>query len=161
MINVYGRSASGWSSHDSTGYVFVSIVLHRVLGALYLCDEVALNIWVQFLEQVARDFCAILPQMLLLQEEVHSQICFVDDGRVLYGEVANARQDEVLECFNTNDARSRVDEEDVGVLERDLTCSSPETQLTVVPALLSLCGACNMVVHLLLFLRGRSLHRRR
>jgi hypothetical protein len=55
----------------------------------------------------------------------------------LYGEVANPREDEVFERLDADHTRSRVDEENVRVFERDLSGGPPETKLSVVPAMIS------------------------
>jgi hypothetical protein len=68
----------------------------------------AIDIRIQFLEQIASMFSSVAPQMLVLQKEVHAQICFADDGGVLDGEVADAWENEVLERLDTNDAWARV-----------------------------------------------------
>jgi hypothetical protein len=73
----------------------------------------AIDIRIQFLEQIARVFSSVASQMLILQKEVHAQICFADDGGVLDGEVANAWENEVLECLDTNNTWARVYEQDV------------------------------------------------
>jgi hypothetical protein len=103
----------------------------------YLCDEVAVDIWIQLLEQVARMFCPISAQMLLLEEEVDAQVCLADYGRVLDGEVTDAGQHEVLERLEPDDTGARVYEEDVCILERNLPVGSPQTELAIVPALVS------------------------
>jgi hypothetical protein len=97
----------------------------------------ALYIWVQLLEQIARDLGSVASQMFLFQKEVHSEVCFVHNGRILNRKVANAREDEVLERLNADDTRPGVYEEDVGVFKRDLAGSSPKSQLAIVPAVLS------------------------
>lgn len=61
-----------------------------LLEQAYLGDEVAIDIWVQLFEQVAGVLRPIATQVFLLQEEVHAQIGFADDGGILYGEVADA-----------------------------------------------------------------------
>jgi hypothetical protein len=86
-------------------------------------------------------FRPVPSQMLLLEKEVHTQICLSDYRGVLDGEIANTRQDQVLKRLDTNDAGPGVDEEDVRVLERDLAGSSPKSELPIVPALLSWCAS--------------------
>jgi hypothetical protein len=157
MMSVYGRRASGLSSHDSTGCLFVSAILGLRSVIWYLCYAVAVDIRVQLFEQVARMFCPISAQMFLLEEEVDAQVCLADYGRVLDGEVADAGQHEVLERLEPDDTGARVYEEDVCILKRDLPVSSPQTELTVVPAVVSWCGACGGVDRSLLLLRGRAL----
>jgi hypothetical protein len=97
----------------------------------------AVHIWIQFLEQIASVFGPVASQVLLFQEEVDAQVCLADDGLVLDCEVADAGKHEVLERFDANNTRPRVDQKDVRILERDLSGSSPEAQLAVVPALVS------------------------
>jgi hypothetical protein len=79
----------------------------------------------------------VVSQMLFVEEEVDAEVCLADYCRILDGEVAYAGEHQVLERLNTDNTRSRVDEEDVGILERDLAGSSPETKLAVVPASVS------------------------
>jgi hypothetical protein len=106
-------------------------------GSLYFCDVMALDVWVQLLEQVACVFRPVVSQMLFVQEEVDAQVCFADYGGVLNRKIADAGEHKVLERLDTHDAGSGVDEEDVRILERDLTGSPPETKLAVVPASVS------------------------
>jgi hypothetical protein len=51
----------------------------------------ALDIWIQFLQQGARVLCSIAAQMFLLKKEVDAEVRLADYRRVLDGEVANAR----------------------------------------------------------------------
>ena len=109
----------------------------RRVARVYLCHKLALHIWIQFLEQIASVFRPETSQMLILEKEVDAQVGFANNGRVLYGKVADSRQNEVLESLEPDHTWARVDEEDVRLLERYLTRSSPETQLTIVPSLFS------------------------
>lgn len=104
---------------------------------IYFCDEVSVHIWVQLFQQIARVFRPISTQMLFLEEEVHAEVCLADDRRVLYREIADAWKYEVLECLETDDTGSGVDQEHVRIFERDLPISSPQTELAVVPASVS------------------------
>jgi hypothetical protein len=64
--------------------------------------------------------------MLIFQEEVDAQVCFTDHSRVLNRKVTNTWEDEVLEGFHANNTGPRVDEQNVGALERGLARSPPE-----------------------------------
>jgi hypothetical protein len=97
----------------------------------------AIHVWIQLLQQITRMLRPVSAQMFFLQEEVHAQIGFADDCGILYGEVANPREDEIFEGLDADHTRSGVDEENVRVFERDLSGGSPETKLSVVPAMLS------------------------
>lgn len=68
----------------------------------------------------------VASQVLVLEEEVDTQVCLANNGRVLDGEVADAWQHQVLECFRADNAWARVDEQDVRILERGLAGSPPE-----------------------------------
>jgi hypothetical protein len=114
MMRVYGCRASGLTSHDSTGWLYISTVdqsyqnFHEYLG-----DMVTLHIRVQFFEQV---YCVLgteAAKMLVLEEEVHTQVRRSNDSRVLDSELANAGQDKVLQCLDTNNAGTTVDQENV------------------------------------------------
>ena len=63
-MRVYGCRASGLASHDSMGCLD-----QRVSGGehalRYLCDEMTIHIWVEFLEKIARVFCAVPSQVLV------------------------------------------------------------------------------------------------
>lgn len=91
MMRVYGCRASGLTSHDSTGWLHISTVnqlsqnFHNYLG-----DIVTLHIRIQFLEQVHCVLGAETAKMLVLEEEVHTQVRRSDDSRVLDCELANA-----------------------------------------------------------------------
>ena len=87
-------------------------------------------------------FRPVAAQVLVFQEEVDAQIRIADNSGVLYGKVADAGKNEVLECLDADDARARVEKENVRLFERDLARSSPQPQLAVVPALVSSCGRC-------------------
>lgn len=76
-------------------------------------------------------------KMLVLQEEVHAQVGFRDDCRVLDGELADTWQHKILQCLDANNTRSVVDEKNVRVLEGKLTGSSPQSELSVVSAVIS------------------------
>lgn len=76
----------------------------------YFCDSTALDIRIQFLQQLHRLFSAKLAQRVIVEEEVDAEVCFCDDRRVEDAEVANTRQNEVLESFNASHARAIVDE---------------------------------------------------
>lgn len=105
----------------------------------YLCNRMAFHVRIQLLEQTGRVLGAEATKMLILQEEVHTQVCLGDDRGVLNGELPDARQDEVLQSLDTNNARPVVDEENVRVLKGKLTRSSPQSELSVVPALVRSC----------------------
>lgn len=95
----------------------------------------ALHVGVQLFEQICCVLSAKASKVLIFQEEVNAQVCFRDDSGVLYGELADAGQDQVLECLSTDHAGPVVDEKDVRVLKRQLTAGPPQPQLSVVPAL--------------------------
>ena len=99
----------------------------------------ALDIRIQFFEQVCGVFGAETTKVLVLQEEVDAQVGLSDDSRILDGEMANTRQNEVLQRLDTNDAGPIVDKKDVRVLERDLSGGSPQSQLAVIPAVVRSC----------------------
>ena len=96
-MRVYGCRASGLTSHDSTGWLRVSTYnqsyrkFHNYLG-----DRVTLHIRIQFLEQAHRVLGTEAAKMLVLEEEVHTQVRRSDDSRVLDSKLANAGQDKVL-----------------------------------------------------------------
>jgi hypothetical protein len=98
-----------------------------------LGDIVSLHIRVQLLEEIARVLGPVTTQVLVLEKEVDTQVGFADDGRVLDGKLPNARQNQVLERLDTRYARTRVDEQNVRVLECLLARCSPQTQLSIVP----------------------------
>lgn len=68
-----------------------------------------LDVRVQLLEKVCGVLGAETSKMLVFQKEVHTQVRFGDDNRVLDGKVANARQDKVLKRFGTNDSGPVID----------------------------------------------------
>ena len=53
------------------------------------------------------------------------------------GEVADAGKHQILQSLDTDNARAGIDQKDVRLFERELSGSSPETQLAVVPARVS------------------------
>jgi hypothetical protein len=115
----------GWRSCQR---VPITLVRDTNLG-----DIVSLHIRVQFLEEVARMLGPVTTQVLVLEKEVDTQVGFADDGRVLDGKLPNARQNQVLERLDARYARTRVDEQNVRVLECLLARCSPQTQLPIVP----------------------------
>jgi len=64
--------------------------------------------------------------MLIFQEEVDTEVRFRDDCGILDCKVADARKDEILECFDANNARSGVYQQDMRLFQCDLASSSPE-----------------------------------
>ena len=96
-MRVYGCRASGLTSHDSTGWLHVSTVNQSYQNFLnYLSNRVTLYIRIQFLKQVHCVLGTKAAKMLVLEEEVHTQVRRSDDSRVLDSELANAGQDKVL-----------------------------------------------------------------
>ena len=79
----------------------------------HLFDSSAFGIWIQLFEQSHSLLGAELAQALILQEEVHSQIGLCHDCRIENGELPDAREDEVLQCFNSSHTRAIVDQEDM------------------------------------------------
>jgi hypothetical protein len=63
---------------------------------------------IQLLEKIARVFCPEATKMLILQEEVHAEVFLTDYCGVLDSEVADTREDQVLESFQANYTRARV-----------------------------------------------------
>ena len=55
----------------------VSIVCTLPQADLHLCDVVGLQIWIELLEQFTRLLGTETTQVLLLEEEVDAQICFI------------------------------------------------------------------------------------
>lgn len=127
-----------------------------------LSDVVALDIRVQFLQQLASVFRAEASEMLLFKEKVGAQIGLGDDGGVLNGKLSDScsvsarvgcysceeertRENEILQRLNANNARTGVDEENMRILQSLLATGGPEAKLSVV----------------LLLFRGRALQRGR
>jgi hypothetical protein len=52
---------------------------------------VTFHVWIQLLEQIARNLCPVSTKVFLFQEEVDAKVRFTDNGRVLNREIANAR----------------------------------------------------------------------
>lgn len=73
----------------------------------------ALDVWVQLLQAIARVLGTITAQMLILEKEVNSQVCLADNRGVLDCEVAGTGQHQVFEGFNTNHARARIHKQNV------------------------------------------------
>jgi hypothetical protein len=96
MMSVYGFNASGCDSHDSTGWHLLAELPVPTFCVSYFCDMMALHIRIQFLEQIARVFRAVVSQMLFVQEEVDAEVCFADDSGILNRKVADTRKHEVL-----------------------------------------------------------------
>jgi hypothetical protein len=105
MMSVYGRNASGCSSHDSTDWQLLAVVPIARFGVSYFCNVLAFHIGVELFEQIARVLRPVVSKMLFVQEEVDAQVCFADYGGVLDGEVAYAGEYQVFECLNTDDTR--------------------------------------------------------
>lgn len=74
-----------------------------------------MDIWVKLLQKIACMFCSEPSKVPLLQKEVDAQVCFANYGSILYRELADAGEDEILERLKTNHARAGVYEEDVRV----------------------------------------------
>lgn len=55
----------------------------------YLCDEVPANIWIELLQQVAGVFGSETANVLLLKEEVDTQVRPVNNSGVLYCEISD------------------------------------------------------------------------
>jgi len=64
--------------------------------------------------------------MPIFQEEVDTEVCFGDDGGILDCKVADARKDKILECFDANNTRSGVYQQDMRLFQCNLASSSPE-----------------------------------
>lgn len=76
----------------------------------YFCDGSTFDIRIQLAQQLHRLFSAKLSQRVIVQEKVDTEIRLCDNGRVEDAELADARQDEVLESLHTSHTRSVVDE---------------------------------------------------
>lgn len=122
----------------------------------------ALDIGIQLLQQVAAMFGTKAAKVLVFQEEVYAQIRFADHSRVLYGELADTGQDKVFQRLDADNAGPIVDDEDVRLLKRKLAGSSPQPQLSVVPALVNSCfRPWKSWQHSLLLFCSRALNGRR
>jgi hypothetical protein len=100
----------------------------------YLCDGVTLDFGIQLLEKIGCVLGAETSKMLVFQKEVHTQVCLGHDSGILDRELADTRQNEVLERFGTNGSGPVIYQQNVRVLERKLPGRSPQPQLPVVPA---------------------------
>lgn len=98
----------------------------------YLFDGSAFHIRVQLLQQSYGLFSTELAHALILKEKVDSQVGISDKRWIKDREVANARQNEILQSLDACHARSAVDEKDVCLFKRFLSTGTPQAQLTIV-----------------------------